>query len=144
MLPRFTWVLLVLTVSCVGHPELVPELNAPVLLAAAGGDSLLPENLVTTRPRPIRGEGPHYPPDLRSRDIGGSVTTGLVISSAGIPDSTSVTVLSSTNNGFDPEVLRFVRHLRFHPGLLNGRRVAVRITQTLIFRPAVNPTEAKQ
>ena len=133
---------MLLVAGCAGHSSPAPEpsvdLNAPVLLAARGGDSVVPESLATIRPKPIVHRGPRYPFDLKNNGVDGVVTVGMIVSSAGVPDSASMLIISSTNDELSRSVLDFVHTLRFRPGFLSGRRVAVRITQKVAFHSMSN------
>ena len=127
-----------------GHPWLLtPPLTrrrpdarlAPVLLSAAGDDSVIAESLATVKPKVILVGQVHYPPTLAAAGIGGAVRVEFVIRSNGVPDTSSVQIITSTHPGFDAVAIAAVLGSRYHSALLDGRRVAVRIVQTVRFSP---------
>lgn len=125
---------LILVAACAGTPPPVPaDLRAPVLLSAAGDDSVIAESLATVRPVPVSLGKPHYPIDLQTRGIDGIVRIEFVIRSNGIPDSSSVRVVSTSDTRFNESAVAAILGTRFQPALLSGRRVAVATTQKVKF-----------
>lgn len=83
----------------------------------------------------VEGSGaPVYPPALLAQHVEGAVVASYVIDSTGYTDTASVEILSSTHEGFVRSVLDALPLMRFHPGMVDGRRVRQRVQQTFSFR----------
>ncbi len=83
------------------------------------------------RPRATVQTKPQYPLDLRQAGIGGRVEVEFLVDPTG--SVRNVKIISSTNPGFDENVLRAVRTWRFEPGKKNGKKVTVRVRQPIPF-----------
>ncbi len=83
------------------------------------------------QPRAIRRPAPVYPADLRARAISGSVRLQFIVDEKG--DVQDVTVLESSDAGFDDAAIAAVSAWKFEPGRKHGRAVRVRAFQLLEF-----------
>ena len=68
---------------------------------------------------------PRYPDDLRRRGVEGRVVVRVAVDSAGVPDSTSLQVVSATTAGLAAAAQRSVPHLRFAPARAGERRPVI-------------------
>lgn len=130
--------LLLLAAGCAGSPARAPtpvDLSTPVLLSAAGDDSVIAESLATVKAKIILVGEVQYPISLQAAGIGGAVKLQFVIRSSGVPDTSSVQVVTSTHPGFENPAIFAVLSSRYQPALLDGRRVAVRVGRTVRFQP---------
>ncbi len=84
---------------------------------------------------PAYRDGPavQYPAALRQAGVKGRVTLAYIINGDGSVDSTSVTVISSTNPAFEEPSRRVAAATRFWPGCLRGQPVRTRVTQGIMF-----------
>ncbi len=83
-------------------------------------------------PRQIYSPPPDYSDEARKRKIGGVVTLGVVVTSAG--KATAIRVLSSRGYGLDEKAIEAVRRWRFQPGTKDGKPVSVEIAISIMFR----------
>lgn len=106
------------TNQVVEHEYAVPP------LPPAMRDAYLPED-VTRRaaPKP-RQMPPHYPDGPRSRCERGIVRALVVVDTTGRPDMATFLVLEATSGRFADAVRDGLRHFRYAPAELDGRRVA--------------------
>lgn len=110
------------------------DLSAPVLLSAAGDDSVIAESLATVKAKIASAGEVRYPMGLQASGIQGTVRVAVVVLSNGLPDTSSVHVVATSDPRFDQSAVSAVLGSRFHPALLDGRRVAVQMTQTIHYR----------
>jgi TonB family protein len=73
-----------------------------------------------------------YPPHLRQAGVSGLVQVAFVVGPDGEPRD--VRVILTPDPSFDAPSVRAVSLLRFRPGQLQGRPVAVRVEQPIIWR----------
>ena len=73
-----------------------------------------------------------YPPELRDTGIEGMVEVRFLVDPAGVPHE--ITVVSSTEKGFDEVTARAVAALRFRPAEVRGAPVAVWVVQPVEWR----------
>lgn len=76
---------------------------------------------------------PVHPQILREAGIEGRVVVGFVVDTTGAVEPTTVRVLSSTHQLFEPPTRAAVAMCRFSPGRAAGRAVRVRMQQAVIF-----------
>jgi TonB family protein len=87
-------------------------------------------------PRVIRCVLPRYPDDLRHGGVEGKVVIRVAVDSAGVPDSTSLQVVSATTAGLAAAASRSVPHLRFAPARAGEPRpVVVEMPYTFAVTP---------
>lgn len=83
--------------------------------------------------RPIYRMAPRYPRSLKRRKIEGEVTVEFTLNVAGLVESPVIT--HSVPEGlFDNAALKAVKKWKFHPQLDDGKPVAVRVTQRIVFK----------
>jgi len=79
---------------------------------------------------------PRYPDDLRRRGVEGKVVVRVAVDSAGVPDSTSLQVVSATTAELATAAQRSVPHLRFAPARAgDSRPVVVEMPYTFTVTP---------
>jgi TonB family protein len=78
---------------------------------------------VDKKPQPIRQDQPEVTPDLRNEK--GRVYVAFIVSEEG--RVTGLRCVQSTSDKLTPVVLRAVEQWRFHPGMHQGAKVAVRV-----------------
>lgn len=129
-------VALLLAVGCAAAPR--PDLSAPMLLAANGGDSVVAESLATVPPKELWAIQVSFPTGASPSPLGDAVRIEFVVRPDGVPDPASVKVVTSAR---DPRLtqatINGILATRFQPGLLDGRRVAVRMRHSAVFRRSV-------
>jgi len=83
-------------------------------------------------PALLAGPPPVYPELLRAAGIPGRVVLQVVVDTLGRAER-AVTVVESSNRGFDAAALAYVRAARFRPGRVRGRAVRVLIRLPIDF-----------
>ena len=83
------------------------------------------------RPRPIFQATPSYPPDLRKRNLEGSVQVVFLVDRDG--KVVGPKVEKSTNPSFDRPAIEAVRQWKFEPGTRNGEKVAFKMRVPITF-----------
>jgi len=84
------------------------------------------------KPRPTVQTAPQYPLDLRQAGISGEVVVQFLVDPKG--NVRNVTIVRSTNTGFNDSVLRAVRTWKFEPGKKAGKKVTTRVQQPIPFK----------
>ncbi|HEY4215807.1 MAG TPA: energy transducer TonB [Gemmatimonadaceae bacterium] len=77
---------------------------------------------------------PEYPPVLVAARIQGFVTVRYVVDTTGAPDTTTFSVLESTNGGFTAAVRHALPGMRFTPAIIGSRKVRQSVKEQFIFR----------
>ncbi|HEV3051090.1 MAG TPA: energy transducer TonB [Longimicrobium sp.] len=72
-----------------------------------------------------------YPPHLRAAGVGGTVQVAFVVDTAGQPRD--VRVVSTSDSSFSAPTAQAVSLLRFSPAQVQGRPVAVRVEQPIVW-----------
>jgi periplasmic protein TonB len=114
--------------SCIGCPSIPGASDRTV-----GGDEYWSSALVEEPPVLLAGRPPAYPEPLRAAGIAGRVVVQAVIDTLGHAERDE-TVVESSDAGFEPAALDYVRHAVFRPGRVHGRRVRVLIRLPVDFR----------
>lgn len=83
------------------------------------------------RPRPIFQAAPNYPPELRKRNLEGSVQVVFLVDRDGKVIGPKVE--QSTNPSFDRPAVEAVRQWKFEPGTRNGEKVAFKMRVPIVF-----------
>jgi periplasmic protein TonB len=83
------------------------------------------------RPRPIFQAAPSYPPELRKRNLEGSVQVVFLVDRDGKVIGPKVE--KSTNPSFDRPAIEAVRQWKFEPGTRNGEKVAFKMRVPITF-----------
>lgn len=92
-----------------------------------------------------------YPPELKEAGIGGVVVLRYSVGENGRVDTTSISIISSTEPRLDPAARQVVRRMVFDPAMINNRPVRVWVEQPLTFyveprtpapAPATEPAQA--
>ena len=83
-------------------------------------------------PALLAGPPPVYPDMLRAAGIPGRVVLQVVVDTLGRAER-AVTVVESSNRGFDAAALAYVRAARFRPGRVRGRAVRVLVRLPIDF-----------
>jgi len=96
------------------------------------GAQVIPEQLVDTQARLVRGLAPSYPPDARADGVEGDVRLELVVGEAGGVESARV--VRSVGHGLDEAALQAVRQFRFAAATKDGHAVRVRMGWSMQFR----------
>ena len=74
-----------------------------------------------------------YPEMLRAAGLEGVVVVGFVVDTTGRADPESITVVASTNEGFDRSARNLIRDSRYRPARVHGRKVRVLATLRVAF-----------
>ena len=116
------------------------EMPTPAVVAfdeatgsATGVSQVLSEADVDVRPERLSGPVPRYPQMLREAGVEGMVLLDFVIDASGRVDSSSITVLESTNGAFVAPATDVIQRSLYQPGELDGEPVAVRVQQRIGF-----------
>jgi protein TonB len=96
------------------------------------GAQVIPEQLVDTQARLVRGLAPSYPPGARADGVEGDVRLELVVGQTGGVESARV--VRSVGHGLDEEALQAVRQFRFAAATKDGHAVRVRMGWSMQFR----------
>lgn len=91
------------------------------------------EAVVDQPPERMAFPPPEYPRMLLEARIEGSIVLEAVIDTLGHPEPGSITVVSSTNPGFDAPARAAFRRALFRPGRVRGQKVRVLVQQPLRF-----------
>ncbi len=100
---------------------------------ATGVSQVLSEADVEVRPERLSGPVPRYPEELRQAGVGGFVLLDFVIDANGRVDSSSITVLESTNGAFVAPATDVIQRSIYQPGELDGKPVSVQVQQRIGF-----------
>ena len=115
-------------------PASVKTLRLGTGAAAGNGDvQIYSSAAVEEPPRATSVPALRYPAMLRQRGIEGHVVLQFVVDDRGRVDSESISVVESTNGGFESAAIEVVRRARFQPGRNDGRPVPVQVQQTIQF-----------
>lgn len=85
-----------------------------------------------TAPRVVYSPEPEYSNEARRQKVGGVVTLGVVVTSAG--KVTDIRVLNGRGYGLDEKAVEAVRHWKFQPASKDGKPVSVEIALEIMFR----------
>ena len=96
------------------------------------GAQTIPELLVDTQARLVRGLAPSYPADARADGVEGDVRLELVVGLAGAVESAQV--VRRVGHGLDEAAVQAVRQFRFAPATKDGHAVRVRMGWSMQFR----------
>ncbi len=77
---------------------------------------------------------PAYPLKLLAKHIEGAVETRYIVDTTGLADSASLVIVSATDTAFARSVREALPHMRFHPAILNDRKVRQLVSQTFLFK----------
>ena len=97
--------------------------TSPAPETAEGG--LWSVALVEDPPVVLAGRAPVYPEPLRHAGIPGRVVVAVVVDTLGRAEPSSVAIVASSNQGFDPPARDYVLHALFRPARVHGRAVRV-------------------
>ena len=101
-------------------------------LVGGVGNSVLELGDVDSMPQPLVQLRPHYPAHARMRQIEGNVRVVFIVNANGRTEN--IRILSSTpESTFDRAAIRAVDRWRFSPGMLDGKPVAVQVSQNIRF-----------
>jgi TonB family protein len=84
-----------------------------------------------TPPKPISQRPPVYPPAMLSSGLIGEVAVEFTVDPEG--RITEVSVLESNNPGFNEAAIEAVRKWKFKPALMEGKAVATKAKQVIVF-----------
>jgi protein TonB len=96
------------------------------------GAQVIPEQLVGTPARLVRGLAPSYPAEARADGVEGDVHLELVVGDDGAVDSARV--VRGVGHGLEQAALTAVRQFRFAPATKDGHAVHVRMAWSMQFR----------
>jgi protein TonB len=96
------------------------------------GALVVPEQLVDTQARLLRGVAPSYPAAARGDGVEGDVHLELIVGVAGGVESAHV--VRGVGRGLDEAALGAVRQFRFAPATKDGHAVRVRMGWSMQFR----------
>ena len=99
---------------------------------AAPHDEVVPEQLVDSQARLLRGLAPSYPAAARADGVEGDVRLELIVGEVGSVESARV--VRSVGRGLDEAALQAVRQFRFAPATKDGHPVRVRMGWSMQFR----------
>ncbi len=99
---------------------------------SATGD-IIPEHLADEPPERLSGPRLKYPELLRQGGIEGFVVVGFIVDTAGRAEPESITVLGTTEVGFNFAATDLVRRSRYRPGRVRGKPVRTRATLRVEF-----------
>lgn len=85
-----------------------------------------------TRPKPIQMDPPQYPAGMSRAGLVGAVSVEFIIDRDG--RVVNPVVVESNNPWFERPALDAVLRWKFHPGMMDGRPVATRVTQRIEFQ----------
>ena len=91
------------------------------------------------RPKYLKGPMPKYPPSLRLTSQGGEVRIHFTVGCDGRVDSTTVTVIRSTDSLFTRPALVSVVGSEYSPAMMNGHAVSYRLEQAVRFTITKGP-----
>ncbi len=117
-----------------GIPMIAPP-DAPVAPVAAtpNFDAIMDETAVDTIPVPKYKRSPRYPYRAKRMGIEGEVKIRFLVSKEG--DISQIEILSANPPKiFNESVLNAVSSWKYAPGELMGRKVATRVTTSVIFK----------
>ena len=100
---------------------------------SATGD-VIPEYLADEPPERLSGPRLKYPEILRQAGIQGFVVVGFIVDTAGRAEPESITVLGTTEAGFNFSAMDLVRRSRYRPGRVRGKPVRTRATLRVEFK----------
>ena len=111
-------------------------------VAAAQSDSALMMWQTDVRPVPVEQVIPEYPASLGDTGIGGMVFVEFIVTESG--DVTNACIYEGSATGssgaeitrnpvLEQAALEAVRQTKYRPGMLNGRAVAVKMMQRMVF-----------
>lgn len=80
------------------------------------------------------GFRPEYPAAMRASGAEGRVVVQFIVNAEGKTDSSSIRILSSTNEMFAESVRRALIKSRFQPATIGGKSVAQLVQQLFVFR----------
>ncbi|MCH8937078.1 MAG: TonB family protein [Gemmatimonadetes bacterium] len=100
---------------------------------ATGMSDVYLEGAVEVRPERISGPFPRYPEMLRQAGIEGRVLLEFVIKQDGTVDSSSLSVLESTNRAFEGPARAVIEGSLYTPGEVDGGPVRVLVSQQIGF-----------
>lgn len=75
-----------------------------------------------------------YPPAMKNQGIGGTVQIQVVVGPDGSVDPASVKVLSATAPQLGSAAKSVAAQLKFEPGAIDGRPVAVRVIVPVVYK----------
>jgi TonB family protein len=85
-----------------------------------------------TKPKPIQMDPPRYPEGMSRAGLIGAVAVEFIIDREG--RVVNPVIVESNNPWFERPALDAVLRWKFHPGLMDGRPVATRVTQKIEFQ----------
>ena len=100
---------------------------------ATGMSEVYLEGAVDVRPERLSGPFPRYPEMLRQAGIEGRVLLEFVIKQDGTVDSSSLSVLESTNRAFEGPARAVIEGSLYAPGEVDGGPVRVLVSQQIGF-----------
>ncbi|MCH8256095.1 MAG: TonB family protein [Gemmatimonadetes bacterium] len=100
---------------------------------ATGMSEVYLEGAVEVRPERLSGPFPRYPEMLRQAGIEGRVLLEFVIEQDGTVDSSSLSVLESTNRAFEGPARAVIEGSLYTPGEVDGGPVRVLVSQQIGF-----------
>lgn len=95
---------------------------------------------VSTPTRYLRGPKPTYPPLIRNAAPDQWVVVRFAVCRDGRPDSSSITVVRSSDARFNGLATDVVVRSRYRPATLRGQPIADIVEQIVRFRRRLNPT----
>ncbi len=89
---------------------------------------------LSSKPELIRSAMPIYPPAMRSDRIEGEAKISFIIGFDGLPELTSLKVVSATNDEFARSAVTAMAAAAFLPACRNGRPVRIHVVMPVHFR----------
>jgi TonB family protein len=84
--------------------------------------------------RAANSAAPAYPPQLLSDGVEGAATVQYVVDASGVPDTSSLRVISTTRREFADAVREALPHMRFTPARIDNQPVRQLVEQPFSFR----------
>ncbi len=97
------------------------------------GNAPLPAGVVDEPPRALSSPRLRFPEALRAAGIQGFVVVGFVVDTTGRAEPGSISIVVSTNPGFDASAKEVIRKSRYRPGRMQGKPVRTLATQRVDF-----------
>ncbi len=127
----------------VGTVLVVLACETPLPVADRAAGVVLAESQVDVPPSRLSGGPLRIPRCCEQPRIEGQVMVEFVVDAAGLVDSASIVVISSTHKAFERPAVDVAKSLRFRPAMAGGVPRAVRLRQPVefhIMKPATAPS----
>jgi hypothetical protein len=119
----------------------IPQLESPKL-----SDVMTVLEVDSAVARDPNSAAPPYPPDMLKEHIEGSASVQFIVDTTGVADTASFQILAATHPAFARSVRETLPLMRFHPAVLQSRKVRQLVQQMFSFKieqpaaPASPPT----